>query len=201
MPETRFSIPLYNQDTEVIGCPALGDVNKQRTALTQLLQQKGWPVPEREGTGRPRMGDRFCSLTHGGGWALATRSDHPIGIDVEAANARLERTRRRFVGPMDQPVVDWFGDNLDALCRLWTAKEAAYKTFGSGVDFLTGLQWVDVHEHGAQLLALKQNTALTLHWRTLDPAKNNFVVAPHPLQNAPRIWAAICGAIPKASEN
>ena len=196
MPETRFSIPFYEKDCPVIGCPVFGSLAAQRTALDQLLDKEQWPKPEREATGRPRMGSEFCSLTHGGGWAWATRSNHPIGIDVEATSPRMERVRSRFVGPQDQPVLDWFGDNPDTLCRIWTAKEAAFKVFGTGIDFLTGLRWTEVHDHGAQLFAVQQSRALTLHWKWLDAPKN-AVAAEHETRAEPnQVWLALCGAAP-----
>ena len=152
----------------VIGCEVSGDIHTQRAALQALLDSAGWPPPEKESSGRPRMGAEFCSLSHGGGWALAVRHSAPIGVDVEAASERLLKVAPRFCGAMDQPVLDHFGPGLDTLCRLWTAKEAVFKAFGTGVDFLTGIEWTEVHEDGARILVTRQRQMLHLHWRSLD---------------------------------
>lgn len=102
---------------------------------------------------------------------------HPIGIDVEAPGERLARVRRRFAGPADIPVLEQFGDNLDTLCRLWTAKEAAFKVFGTGLDFMTGLEWHDLHDghdgHDGHAVVWAPVQAQHLHitWRQLlNPA-------------------------------
>ena len=90
-----------------------------------------------------------------------------IGVDVEAPAERLEKVRRRFVGPLDQAVIGHFGDSRDTLCRLWTAKEAAFKVFGTGVDFLTGLQWTRVGDHDATAKATVQGALLDIRWQKL----------------------------------
>ena len=98
----------------------------------------------------------------------AVRGDRPVGVDVEGATERLRKVRARFVGPVDQPVLEQFGDTLDALCRLWTAKEAVFKAFGTGVDFLTGIEWTQVSDNGARLVAVQHDVELTLRWQGLD---------------------------------
>ena len=160
----------------IIGCEVNGDIHAQRTAMKALLQNAGWPQPEKESNGRPRMGRDFCSLSHGGGWALAVRHSSPIGADVEAASERLLNVAPRFCGELDQPVLDHFGSSLNTLCRLWTAKEAVFKAFGTGVDFLTGIEWTEVHDHGARILATRQQCTLHLHWRSLDRTPDGLPV-------------------------
>ena len=153
---------------ELIARAATGTLADQRAALAALMAEAEWPEPTREDSGRPRMGAGFCSLSHGGGWVTAVRSDAPVGVDVEGATERLRKVRARFVGPADQPVLDQFGDSLDTLCRLWTAKEAVFKVFGTGVDFLTGIQWKQVSDDGAHLIAVQQGAELALRWAPLD---------------------------------
>ena len=164
MPGFRPFIP-----EEFNGCPLVtkectGTLAEQRQGLAQLLSETGWSAPTKEDNGRPRMGHQFCSLSHGGGWVAAVRGDRPVGIDVEGATARLDRARKKFVGSADQPVLDRFEDNLDTLCRLWTAKEAVFKAFGTGVDFLTGIEWTKVSAEGACVLATAQGVSLELRW-------------------------------------
>jgi phosphopantetheinyl transferase len=98
---------------------------------------------------------------------VAGKAPYPIGIDVEASGERLARARRRFAGPADTPVLDRFGDDLDTLCRLWTAKEAAFKVFGKGLDFLTGLEWRGIQDDHATVWATVQSQHLDITWRRL----------------------------------
>jgi len=161
-------MPLETNGCELIARQALGTLAEQRAALAALIANAGWPEPTREDSGQPRMGDRFCSLSHGGGWVAAVRGDRPVGVDVEGATERLRKVRARFVGPADQPVLEQFGDSLDTLCRLWTAKEAVFKAFGTKMDFLTGIEWTQVSNDGAKLTALQHGVELTLRWEALE---------------------------------
>lgn len=161
----------------LIGEPCSGDLNTQRKALSALMDRSGWPATEKNGLGQPVLPTGFCSLSHGGGWVVGACSEAPIGIDVEAAGQRLEKVRRRFAGPADQPVLDHFGDSLDTLCRLWTAKEAVFKVFGTGVDFLTGLEWTEVTDSMARVKAVAQNVELELLWHHLQDPQAWMAVA------------------------
>ena len=87
---------------------------------------------------------------------------------MEAPGERLERARRRFAGPADQLVFKHFGDNLDTLCRLWTAKEAAFKVMGTGVDFRTGLEWLEIHPDHAEVRLTAQSHQLRISWNRLN---------------------------------
>ena len=107
----------------------------------------------------------------------AVRAPLPVGIDVEAPGERLERVRRRYAGPADTPVLEQFGDNLDALCRLWTAKEAAFKVFGTGVDFLTGLEWLKIGDDKAEVRLTAQAQHLQVCWFRLDQPEAWLAVA------------------------
>ena len=161
-------MPPEADSCELIARQASGTLTEQRAALAALMVDAGWPEPTREDSGRPRMGDGFCSLSHGGSWVVAVRGDRPVGVDVEGATERLRKVQARFVGPADQPVLEPFGDTLDTLCRLWTAKEAVFKAFGTGVDFLTGIAWTQVSDDGARLIAVQHDVELILRWEALD---------------------------------
>ena len=167
MPESRPLMAL-GHNAALIGEPCGGPISEQRAALKAMMDRAGWPEPARLPNGKPVVSEGHCSLSHGGGWIIAAQSPSPIGVDVEAAEDRLERARRRFVGPQDQPVFDVMGENLGTLCRIWTAKEAAFKVFGTGVDFLTGIQWTRVSDDGAHLIAVQQDVELALRWAPLD---------------------------------
>ena len=153
----------------LMGEPCAGDLGAQRAAMAGMTGREGWPEITRNTHGKPQFSAREtvhgqCTLSHGGGGAIAARAPVAIGIDVEAPEVRLEKVRRRFVGPLDQAVINHFGDSLDTLCRLWSAKGAAFKVFGTGVDFLTGLQWPQVGDHGATAKATVQGALLDIRW-------------------------------------
>ena len=170
MPDTPFPMTL-NKGVTLIGEPCGGALIAQRAALKALLARHNWPKMRQLANGKPILDKGHCSLSHGGGWVTAARSPFPIGVDVEASAERLHTARRRFVGPADQPILDHFGDNTETLCRLWTAKEAAFKVFGEGVDFLTGLQWDVFEGERARATATVQQQTLTVSWHHLaEPA-------------------------------
>ena len=168
MPESPFPMTLPG-GAMLMGEPCAGGLGAQRAALAGMTGREGWPEITRNAHGKPLFSagateHGHCSLSHGGGWVIAARAPVAIGVDVEAPAERLEKVRRRFVGPLDQAVIGHFGDSLDTLCRLWTAKEAAFKVFGTGVDFLTGLQWTQVGDHGATVQATVQGALLDIRW-------------------------------------
>lgn len=171
MPESSFPMTLP-EGAVLIAEPCVGKLELQRAALKALWGRQGWPEWQLLPNGKPVLTahDQHCSLSHGGGWVAAAMAPHPIGIDVEAPGERLAGARRRFAGPADAPVLDLFGDNLDTLCRLWTAKEAAFKVFGTGLDFLTGLEWRDIHNESANVWAPVQSQCLRITWcRLFEP--------------------------------
>ena len=176
MPESRLLMALAH-NAALIGEPCGGPISTQRAALKAMMDRAKWPEPTRLANGKPVVNEGHCSLSHGGGWVIAAQSPLPIGVDVEAVEERLERARRRFVGPQDQPVIDVMGDNLGTLCRIWTAKEAAFKVFGTGVDFLTGLRWENVGTEAATATAVDQGVTLDITWYTLADPKAVLAVA------------------------
>lgn len=176
MPANPFPMTLPG-GVALLGEPCAGALQEQRAALAHLLSAFGWPEIRRSAEGKPLLEKGHCSLSHGGGWVTAARGEAPVGIDVEAPGPRLEKVRRRFVGPEDHSVVHHFGDGLATLCRLWTAKEAVYKVFGSGVDFLSGIEWLDVHDHGATVRARAQDQRLELIWMHLTEPEAWVAVA------------------------
>lgn len=70
--------------------------------------------------------DKHISISHGAGYAVIAVSDAPVGIDIEAPRAQLERIRHKFMRD---------DDVAETLLHAWTAKEAAFKA--GGVDGVT----------------------------------------------------------------
>lgn len=68
------------------------------------------------------------SLSHSGNRAaIAVSAEVPVGIDLQESSPRLRRVRERFLTP--EQLLLW-GDDDEALLRLWTIKEAVYKAAG-----------------------------------------------------------------------
>lgn len=80
----------------------------------------------------------YLSLSHGGNWAVAAYHPLlPVGIDVEAPRAQLERVIARVASEREVAKLDH--------ATVWGAKEAVYKAAG-----IKGLDWkkeLDVRSH------------------------------------------------------
>lgn len=88
--------------------------------------------------------DGWISISHGAGMAtLAVDRTRPVGIDVEAPRAQLQRIARRFMSPKEYEV---YGGSLPMMLRAWTAKEAVFKA--AGVSGLT-IGEIYIHADGA----------------------------------------------------
>lgn len=87
---------------------------------------------------RPVLPQGYLSLSHGGNWAVAAYNPLlPVGIDVEAPRAQLERVIARVASEREVAKLDH--------ATVWGAKEAVYKAAG-----IKGLDWkkeLDVRSH------------------------------------------------------
>lgn len=104
------------------------------------------------------------SVSHGGGYAVLAVSRGPIGVDIEAPRAQLERIRHKFMRP---------DDISPSLLHAWTAKEATFKA--------AALAGITIHD-----IAVAGNTATTpdgrrfaLEYHPLGPA---LIALSHPLR-------------------
>jgi nicotinamide riboside kinase/phosphopantetheinyl transferase len=78
---------------------------------------------------RPVLPRGYLSLSHGGDWAVAAYHPLlPVGIDVEAPRAQLERVIARVASAREVAELDH--------ATVWGAKEAVYKAAG-----IKGLDW------------------------------------------------------------
>lgn len=78
---------------------------------------------------------RFCSISHTTQYATAAISDQSIGIDVETHRDRIIRVAPKFMH-IEESFVLQEENKIQLLTRLWTAKEAVYKAFGTpGIHF------------------------------------------------------------------
>ena len=109
--------------------------------LQRVLEEAGVPVKaqvfEKTPQGKPILRDIpqvHFSLSHGGDWVLCAVSDCPVGVDVELPRCTME-VARRFFCPEEVSVLETLEEEAqkDALCRMWTAKEAFLKALGGGL--------------------------------------------------------------------
>lgn len=110
-----------------------------RLALTEVLIGTSLGIRDLSYDGeRPVLPQGYLSLSHGGNWAVAAYHPLlPVGIDVEAPRAQLERVIARVSSEREVAKLDH--------ATVWGAKEAVYKAAG-----IKGLDWkkeLDVRSH------------------------------------------------------
>ena len=72
------------------------------------------------------MPQGYCSLSHTNAYAAAVYAQNNVGIDMEAYRPKISRIASKFVHPKEQVFLAQL-EEVKALTRLWTAKEAIYK--------------------------------------------------------------------------
>lgn len=91
--------------------------------------------------GAPLIPQGHCSLSHSRSYAAAVTSKTPVGVDLETHRQQIQRIANKFIHPNEK---QWIAlDDIPALTRLWTAKEAIYKVVRqAGLSFA---QAIEVH--------------------------------------------------------
>lgn len=85
--------------------------------------------------GKPVLDGRsHVSVSHSGSLAAVIVADHPVGIDVQPYEPKLERIQSRFCNAEELRFVDSAGSR-EVLAIIWAAKEAVFKYFGERVEF------------------------------------------------------------------
>ena len=110
----------------------------------QLLQQLYW---EEVGTdcppiliaprGKPYFEDSTLhfSISHTKNHAFCVLSSHPVGIDAEERDRRVNlRLADKILSPSERERFEAAEDQAAALLRLWVLKEAAAKCSGEGLN-------------------------------------------------------------------
>jgi nicotinamide riboside kinase/phosphopantetheinyl transferase len=110
-----------------------------RLALAEALRDTSLGIRDLSYDGeRPVLPQGYLSLSHGGDWAVAAYHPLvPVGIDVEAPRAQLERVIARVASEREVAELD--------RATVWGAKEAVYKAAG-----IKGLDWkkeIEVRSH------------------------------------------------------
>ena len=101
-----------------------------RLALVEVLRGTSLGIRDLSYDGERHVLPRgYLSLSHGGDWAVAAYHPLlPVGIDVEAPRAQLERVIARVASAREVAELDH--------ATVWGAKEAVYKAAG-----IKGLDW------------------------------------------------------------
>lgn len=85
--------------------------------------------------GVPQLPKGFCSLSHSELYATAVYAQENVGIDIEAYRPKILRIAKKFTHKNELAFLQDI-DQIKALTRLWTAKEAVYKALKkTGLSF------------------------------------------------------------------
>ena len=87
--------------------------------------------------GKPHLmaGKPFFNLSHSHhGVAVAVSDITEVGVDLEEVKARPFKFTQRYFTEQEQNAVESAEDPTDEIVRIWTAKEAAAKLQGTGID-------------------------------------------------------------------
>ena len=86
--------------------------------------------------GKPYFENSFLhfSISHTKNHAFCVLSSHPVGIDAEEKDRRVDlRLAGKILSPSEKTRFEQWPDPRDALLRLWVLKEAAAKLTGEGL--------------------------------------------------------------------
>ena len=85
--------------------------------------------------GVPQLPEGFCSLSHSELYAAAVYAKEQVGIDIEAYRPKILRIAKKFTHKNELTFLNEL-EQMKALTRLWTAKEAIYKALKkAGLSF------------------------------------------------------------------
>ena len=87
--------------------------------------------------GKPYFEDSplHFSITHTKNHAFCVLSPHPVGIDAEEKDRKINlRLAKKILSDSERVRFDGAADQCDALLRLWVLKEAAGKLTGDGIN-------------------------------------------------------------------
>ena len=104
-----------------------------RNALQLLLQQNPLTL-EKDVNGKMLhpIPNRYLSLSHCTGWAIAVESEQAIGVDIQTYSSKLARIATKYI-PMEQlEILEVQPNYQDYLHLHWGIKEALFKLYGKG---------------------------------------------------------------------
>lgn len=129
---------------------------KREWLLTRILLETAASGSELyfQPTGKPMLRNgRWISISHCGELAGLVICDHPVGLDIQGADEKLERIAAKFCHLKE--LKRWWEaeHSLDYLTVVWSAKEAVFKFFGERVTFAEDIVTRPFHPDAERLRA------------------------------------------------
>ncbi len=95
--------------------------------------------------GGPLLPGRGLSISHaqdeqGVTWAAVAVGPAPLGLDLEIRRPQLERVAPRIFSEAERALVGTGPDADWRRCAIWNVKEAAWKALGPDLDYLGGIE-------------------------------------------------------------
>ena len=123
--------------------------------------------------GKPRLAEGlpFFNLSHSRhGVAVAVSTETEVGIDIEEIRPHPKGFAKRYYSPKEQACIEAAADPTSELIRIWTAKEAAAKCLGTGID----ANFKNIPTNGVQ------NTPVAFggipHWLAVSPTNAPILI-------------------------
>lgn len=111
-----------------------------RALLAEMYEKEtGNPLPPIliGDRGKPYFaeGDYHFSISHTKDHVFCVLKDHPVGIDAEEKNRRIDlRLADKILSPAEKSRYDQADNKQACLLKLWVLKEAAGKLTGEGIN-------------------------------------------------------------------
>jgi len=150
-------------------------VHQKQYLAKQILLQNNRLIEKLDylPTGKPVLSNgQYISISHSGMFVVVAVSSQPVGIDLEARNAKLLKISSRFKHPDD--VIPVLSDEISRLQYLWTAKESVYKLAGiPGLNLKNDIRLTAFSKNNDTGMALlKNHQKIKLFFNKLP---NNFL--------------------------
>lgn len=111
-----------------------------RALLAEMYHKKtGNPLPKilTGARGKPYFEDGSChfSISHTKRHVFCVLADHPIGIDAEEKDRKIDlRLADKILSPTEKVRFELAENKQECLLKLWVLKEAAGKCSGDGIN-------------------------------------------------------------------
>ncbi|MFT4678834.1 MAG: phosphopantetheinyl transferase [Flavobacteriales bacterium] len=89
--------------------------------------------------GKPVVDDGYISISHTEDLVGVVFSTSPVGLDIQRPTPKLFNIKEKFCNERE---LKMWGESLDQLTLIWSAKEAVFKLFGENLAFA---EEIDVH--------------------------------------------------------
>ena len=104
--------------------------------------------------GKPMLKDgRWISISHCGELAGLVICEHPVGLDIQGTDEKLEKIAGKFCNPKELQKIKGEKYYLEYLTIIWSVKEAVFKFFGENVQFNEDIIVHPFHYHQEELKA------------------------------------------------